>query len=130
MSKPHFSYWLIAGAGLLWSLGGVWNYLAQTSPEAVAQMPEVYQLIINGRPNWATAGFAVSVFAGAVGCILLLLRRSVAVGVLWLSLLGTLVVGYFTVRVVGLVPSMAMALLMAVALLVYAGMARRRGWLG
>ncbi|NQZ72146.1 MAG: hypothetical protein HRT60_03675 [Dinoroseobacter sp.] len=125
--KPHFSYWLIAATGLLWSLGGCLNYITQTSPEAVAQMPEVYQLLINGRPAWATAGFAISVFGGAVGCILLLMRRRQAVPVLALSLIGTLVIGYFTFRVIGPVSSMVMAVLMSLALLAYAIMVRRSG---
>lgn len=127
--KPHFSYWLIAVTGLLWSLGGCLTYMTQTSPDAVAQMPEVYQLLINGRPAWATAGFAISVFGGAVGCILLLMRRWQAVPVLVLSLIGTLLMGYFTLRVIGPDSSMLMAVLMSLALMAYAVMVRRTGLL-
>ena len=129
MTKPHFSFWIVAVIGLLWSLGGCLNYIMQNNPDNVAQLPDVYQLVINGRPTWATVGFAVSVFGGAVGCILLLLRRRVAVSMLLFSLIGTLVVLVYTVQVVGAVPSMMMSLLVAIALLWYATIANRKDWL-
>lgn len=127
--KPHFSFWIIAGLGLLWNLGGCLNYIAQTSPETVADMPEVYQAVINGRPAWATGAFAIAVFGGAVGCILLLMRRRVAMVLFGVSLIGVLASLYFTLRVVGMVPSMAMSVLVAMALIWYASIAQRKGWL-
>lgn len=108
---------------------GCLNYITQTNPEAVAQMPEVYQLIITGRPDWATAAFAVAVFGGAVGCILMLLRRRIAVALLALSFVGVLVLSYFTLKVVGPVPSMLLSMLVAGALLWYATLAQRFSWL-
>jgi len=129
MTKPHFTFWIAAGLGLLWHLGGCLNYVTQTNPETVAQMPELYQLIINTRPGWATAAFAIAVFGGAVGCILLLLRRRVAVPVLILSLIGTLGVVVDTVTRVSMAPSLLLSLLVAVALLWYATIAQRKDWL-
>lgn len=126
---PHFSFWFIAGAGLVWNLMGCLNYITQTNPETVAQMPAVYQAIIEGRPAWATAGFAIGVFGGAVGCILLLLRKRIAVPVFVLSGAGVILTALFTVQVVGVVPSMALSVLVAGALLWYASIARRVGWL-
>lgn len=127
--KPHFSFWIFAAAGLVWNLMGCLNFVAQTNPETVATMPEVYQVIIAGRPAWATAGFAIGVFGGAVGCILLLLRKSVAGPVFILSLLGILLTGIFTLNVVGLVPSMVLSVMIGIALIWYASIARRSGWL-
>jgi hypothetical protein len=128
--KPHFSFLIISGLALIWNLMGCLNYITQTNPETVAQMPEIYQLIINGRPTWATAAFAVAVFGGAVGCILLLMRRSVAVPVLILSLAGCVIVAAFTITIVGMTPSMALSVLVAAGLLWYATIVRRLGWLG
>lgn len=127
--KPHFSFWIIACAGLLWNLMGCLNYIAQSNPETVAQMPPVYQAIIEGRPTWATAGFAIGVFGGAVGCILLLLRKGVALPVFILSGGGVLLTSVFTVMIVGLVPPMVLSILVAAALLWYASITRRFGWL-
>ncbi|MFK7869264.1 MAG: hypothetical protein AB8B58_08495 [Roseobacter sp.] len=128
-AKPHFSFWIIVAAALLWNLMGCLNYLVQTDPEAVSRMPEVHQIIINGRPAWATGAFAVAVFGGAVGCILLLLRRRIAGAWIALSFGGVLVTGYFTLRVVGPDPSAALSLLVAGALLWYASLVRRFEWL-
>lgn len=129
-TKPHFSYWVIAGAGLVWNLMGCLSYIAQTDPATVAQMSELNQLVIAGRPVWATAGLAIGVFGGAVGCILLLLRKAVAVPVLVLSLMGIIVTSVFTARVLGMQPSMFLSVLIAGALLWYATIARRAGTFG
>ncbi|WP_299417461.1 hypothetical protein [uncultured Sulfitobacter sp.] len=127
--KPHITFWIAAGLGLVWYLAGCMNYIAQTNPASVAQMHESYQLIIKARPAWATAGFAIGVFGGAVGCILMLLRRKVAVAVLVLSLMGTLLTGVFITLLVGLAPPVVLSTLIAAALLWYATIARRSGWL-
>ena len=129
MTKPHFSFWIIAVAGLVWNLLGCLNYIAQTNPDTVAQMPEVYQVIIAGRPAWATAAFAIGVFGGAVGCILLLLRKRVALPVLVISLLGVIVTSVFTLTIVGVSPSTVLSLLVSGALLWYASISRRCDWL-
>ena len=47
--------------------------------------------IIEGRPTWATGGFAIAVFGGALGCLLLLLRKSAAYYLFIASLLGVVV---------------------------------------
>ncbi|WP_038010008.1 hypothetical protein [Thalassobacter stenotrophicus] len=127
--KPHVTFWGVAGVGLVWNLIGCLNYVAQTSPEAVAQMSEVAQVMITGRPAWATGAFAVTVFGGAVGCILLLLRRRTAVWMLGAGVLGSLGTAYFTAGVLGMVPSVALATLISMALFWYGTIALRKGWL-
>ena len=130
MQKPHLSFWIVAIAGLIWNLMGSMNYIMQTNPETVAQMPDVYQMIINGRPSWATAGFAIAVFGGSVGCILLLLRKNVAVPVFMLSLAGIVLTVIHDTMLVGMVPSSVLSVLVGGALLWYATIARRKNWLG
>ncbi len=127
--KPHFSFWLIAAAGLAWNLMGCLNYITQTNPENVARMPEIYQLIIDWRPTWATIAFAIAVFGGAVGCILLLMRKQMAFPVLVISMIGIVVNAWFTFSVVGAVPSMVLSILIGAALLWYASIVRRFNWL-
>lgn len=129
MTKPHFTFWVIAGLGLAWNLMGCMNFIMQTNPATVAQMPEIYQLIINTRPGWGTTAFAFSVFGGAVGCILLLLRRSVAVMVLILALGGTILVAVDSLMRVGMASSLLLSLLISFALLWYSTIAKRQGWL-
>ena len=129
MTKPHFTFWLIAGIGLLWNLGGCMNYIMQTNPDNVAEMPKLYQLIIVTRPAWATAAFAIAVFGGAVGCILLLLRKQIAVQVLTISFVGVAVTAIDTVTRVGSAPSIMLSVLVGAALLWYASIAKRKEWL-
>jgi hypothetical protein len=130
VQKPHLSFWIVAIAGLIWNMMGSMNYIMQTNPETVAQMPDVYQMIINGRPSWATAGFAIAVFGGSVGCILLLLRKNVAVPVFMLSLAGIVLTVIHATMLVGMVPSSVLSVLVGGALLWYATIARRKNWLG
>ena len=63
----------------------------QMNRSAVADMPESYRVVIEGRPLWATAAFAVAVFGGAIGSVLLLLRKPAAIFLFIASLLGVLV---------------------------------------
>ncbi|MCH2078033.1 MAG: hypothetical protein MK180_14345 [Rhodobacteraceae bacterium] len=128
-TRPPFMFWAIAVVGVLWNFIGCWNYILQTNPEAVAQMPEVYRFVVENRPSWATAAFAISVYGGAVGCILMLLRRRVALALLIISLLGSIMIFYFSFRVLGIEPATASALLMSIGLVWFAQLAMRKGWL-
>lgn len=133
MAKPKMSFWVIAVLGLVWNLMGCMNYITQTNSAAVAQMPEAYQALIASRPAWATAAFAVAVFGGAVGCILLLMRRRVAVQVFVVSLAGIVLTTGHVIGVSGL--SLAVLLpvtasfLVGVVLLWVAYAATQKGWL-
>jgi len=55
-------------------------------------MPEPYRVIVESRPAWATVAFAIAVFGGALGCLLLLLRKSMALYVFSVSLLAAIAV--------------------------------------
>ena len=90
-SKPSVKFWTVGAFGLIWSLMGCYNYLMQTNPEALAQFPEAYQIVINSRPGWVTVLFVIAVFGGALGSALMLMRRAVARPVLMVSLVGVVV---------------------------------------
>lgn len=83
-------FWVTATLGLLWNIFGVIQFLStvggtreslmrggMTSPQA-----ELYIQL----PLWMTVSFAVGVFGGVMGSILLLLRKRTAVPVFWGSL--------------------------------------------
>ncbi|MEP1768836.1 MAG: hypothetical protein ABJJ53_19620 [Sulfitobacter sp.] len=131
--KPAISFWCIAAMGLIWNLMGCMNFISQTNADALAQFPESYQAVIASRPAWATAAFAVAVFGGAVGCILLLMRRAVAVGVCALSLMGIALTLVHVVVGAGLssqvlMPTL-MSLLVGIVLFWVAYVARQKDWL-
>lgn len=98
-NSVHWSFWLIAVLGLLWNAMACVNFVMQLNPELVAKFPESHQAIIVGRPFWATAGFALCVFLGTLGCILLLLKKSSAIYLFIISLLGVMLTMIHTVSV-------------------------------
>lgn len=93
MTKPSTSFWVISILALLWNAMGVNAYLQQ------AYMTESFKAIYNEEqlkmiteaPTWATAAFAIAVFGGFLGCVLLLLRKKLAKTVFIVSLIGILV---------------------------------------
>ena len=90
---------MVCIAGFLWNVGGAANYLMQTSPEFVATLPDSHRAIINGRPVWATGGFAVGVFGGALACLALMFKQGWSRTVFLASLLGILVTVVHTVNI-------------------------------
>src|SRR5437660_11260791 len=88
----HWSFWAIGAVALIWNVMGVINFFWQMNADALAAMPESHRAIVEGRPAWATGGFAIAVFGGALGCLLLLLRKSAAYYLFIAWLLGVILV--------------------------------------
>lgn len=88
VNRAHWGFWVIGAIGLVFNLMGCMNFISQMNADMVASMPEAYRAIVESRPAWGTGAFAVAVFGGALGCLLLLLRKSAAVYVLIASLVG------------------------------------------
>lgn len=91
VGRVHWSFWAISAVALIWNVMGGINFVSQMNAESVAAMPESYRTIIESRPVWATGAFAIGVFGGALGCVLLLLRKSAAYYLFIASLLGAIV---------------------------------------
>ena len=90
MTKPSIMFWVIVLLGLLWNALGCFNFIMQSILGAVADLPLAYKLVIASRPGWVTVAFFIAVFGGALGCVLMLLRRVTARPALFLSLIGVL----------------------------------------
>ena len=88
---------LIALLAIIWNLLGVGAYLmhAYMNEDAIALLPENEQALYANIPAWYTASFAIAVFAGAIGSILLFLKKKLATPILVLSLLGIFVQMYY-----------------------------------
>ena len=134
----HWSFWVIGIVALLWNVGGAINYVMQTNLEFVATLPETHRAIIDSRPAWATGGFAIGVFGGALGCLLLLFRKSIAIYVFIVSLLGVLVTMIHTINVASSIIEFTLAeiivmillpIIVAALLIWYATLTRRKGWI-
>jgi len=133
----HWSFWLIGGFALLWNVGGSVNFFVQMDAEMIASFRESEQAIINVRPLWATAGFGLAVFAGALGGLMLLLKKSTAVHLFTASLVGTAITMIHTVQVAmgpvnfstgEIFAMIILPLLVAAFLLWFAKQMQNRGW--
>jgi hypothetical protein len=133
--RVHWSFWLIGVVALVWNVGGVINFIVQMNPEMLDAYRESERAIIDGRPTWATGAFALAVFGGALGCILLLLKRSSATYLFIASLLGMIVTTTHTLGIgidFGLgeiVGTILMPLVVAAFLIWYSKHAESKGWI-
>jgi hypothetical protein len=90
LSGVHWSVWVIGAIGLVFNLMGCVNFISQMNADMGASMPEAYRAIVESRPVWGTGVFSIAVFGGALGCLLLLIRKSIAFYVLIASLVGAI----------------------------------------
>jgi len=136
--KIHWSFWLISALAFVWNAMGVLNFFVQMNPEIVASFPDSHRAIINDRPVWATIGFAFAVFGGTIGCLLLLLRKSVAFYLFILSLLGVILTMIHAIgvansianfRMPDLILMIVMPVVVAVFLVWYSRWAHNKNWI-
>jgi hypothetical protein len=134
VSAVHWSFWVICTIALIWNVMGCINFIMQMNPDMVASYRESEQAIILGRPAWATVAFAIAVFGGTLGCLLLMLKKSVAYYLFISSLLGVAVTIIHTVsadisfgigEVLGII---VMPLAIAVFLIWYSKYVGTKGW--
>jgi hypothetical protein len=135
-SAIHWSFWLIGAVALIWNAMSVVNYFMQMNPDVLATYRESERMIVAGRPAWATGGFALAVFGGALGCLMLLLRKSAAFYLFIASLLGVIVtiihalglgIDFSLGEILGII---LMPLIVAAFLIWYSKLAESRGWVG
>lgn len=91
-NKVSNSFWIIGIIALVWNLMGVYAYIEQAymTGEDLAALPPDQQALYDNVPAWVTAAFALAVFGGALGCILLLLRKKLATFVFIISFISIL----------------------------------------
>jgi hypothetical protein len=127
----HWSFWAIGAVALIWNVMGVINFFVQMNPDALSAYRESERAIIEGRPAWATGGFAIAVFSG----VLLLLRKPAAFYLFIASLLGVIVTMTHTLsigidfglgEILGII---LMQLVVAAFLIWYSKHAESKGWI-
>ena len=131
-------FMIVAVVLLVWNLLGVMAHIMQVmiSPETLAALPQEQRQLYENTPAWATAAFAVAVNFGALGCVLLLLRKNLAGLFLQLSLAGVLVQMFhsffmsksFEVFGPGGLVMPVMVIVIAIYLVVLAAKAKMRRW--
>ncbi len=139
--KTHWSLWVVGVLSLIWNLMGCANFIWQMniSPGDLTSLSEAQRAVIENRPVWATAGFALAVFAGAIGSILLLLRKRAALVFFLLSVVGVIItmLPLFGIVSSGVVFSgfervmyLLLTPVVAAFLVVFTRVALRRKWAG
>ena len=85
--------WIVGIVALLWNLIGAMDYImTETRNEAYMGQFTPEQLeFFYGFPAWLVAFWAVAVWGGVLGAVLLLMRKKLAVSVLLISFLSMLV---------------------------------------
>ena len=85
--------WVIGIVGGLWSVMGVVSFmLTQMNVEAVmGQFPPQQRAYFESFPLWAVVFWAIGVFGGVLGCLLLLLNNRLAFPVLLASVVAAVV---------------------------------------
>lgn len=96
LDKAHRKLKIIGILALVWNCIGVMDFvLTNTRTESYIEAFEPEMLaFLESFPMWATAAWAVAVFAAAFGSLLLVMRKKLAAPVLVLALIG-LLVSYF-----------------------------------
>jgi len=132
-------FWITAILALVWNIMGVNAYITQVTltPEDLAAMTQAQQDLYINTPAWVNGAFAFSVFGGALGCILMLLKKTMAQKAFVVSLLAVVIqMGHAflmtdALEVFG--PGAAimpvMIIIVAALLIVFARSSEKKGWI-
>ena len=83
-------FWAAAGLALLFEALGCAMYLIQVTTDP-ASLPIDQRAMWNATPPWMVGAYAVAVWVGLIGAVLLLMRRKLAGPVLLVSLVAVLI---------------------------------------
>ncbi len=129
-----------AALGAAWNIFGViqfWGQVSATPAMLMAKgMTAAQANLYASLPGWMTIVFAIGVFGGLAGALLLLIGQRVAATLLGMSLVGYIVLyigditqGVFAAFGTGQVVVLTIVVTIAAALLILSLHADRRGWL-
>ncbi|MDJ0758369.1 MAG: hypothetical protein QNJ19_03180 [Woeseiaceae bacterium] len=139
--KVPVSFWVIAGAALVWNLFGLLAYYLRVTatPEMLAEMytTEAELAFMTSLPAWATGAQGLAVTAGVLGCLLLLVRKKVAKMLFIASLAGVLAQNAYGFILgdgletfgPGALVLPIVVIVVAIALVIFSAKAAEKGWL-
>lgn len=139
-NKPTLWFWAIALGGLAWNIFGVVQFLGQFGATETALMGKgmtsAQAALYAAQPLWMTIAFAVGVFGGVLGTIVLLMRKKLSVAVFGASLagyvilyIGDITTGIFEAFGPPQIAILTTVVIIAAALLWVARAAAQRGWI-
>jgi len=91
--KAPWHLWVIGAVSLLWNAFGAYDFLLTqlVIEDYLAMMTEPQRAMMDSRPAWFDASWALGVWGSVLGSILLLLRSRHAVTAFAFSILGLIV---------------------------------------
>ena len=91
-SAPKWFVFLVIVLAI-WNLMGVMAFVMQITmtAEQIAALPQKEQMLYQDIPLWVNIAFGCAVFGGALGCIALVLKKAIALPILFISLAGVIV---------------------------------------
>ena len=127
-AKVPAHLWIVGALALLWNCFGCYDYLMTNfkNPAYLSHFTADQLAYMDGLPAWLTAFWAIGVWGGLVGAILLLMRNRYAVWALELSAVGAIVgIGYqeFLTRMPASMKAGAMGIMPWVVIVVAAALA-------
>jgi hypothetical protein len=138
-TKTPVHLWIVGALAVLWNFVGAYDYLmTQTENEAYMAKFEPAQLeYFYNFPTWVVAAWAIAVWFGVLGSVLLLVRRRLAEPVLLVSLVAMTVTAVYNYGLSDGIEMMGSAgfaftlviFIVAVGLWLYARAMRGRGLL-
>lgn len=138
-TKPATSFWIISSAALLWNLSGIMQFFMEVyiTEEALAVLPEVERALFESTPVWLKTVYGIAVFSGAIGCILLLMRKSSSIPVFVISLITVVIQMSYSffmteaIEVYGIIALIMPLVVIAICIFLiwYAKRAKSLGWI-
>ena len=141
LEKPPLWFWIVAVLVTAWGAMGVFGFYADIamSDATRAQLSDYDRRLLASRPAWYPFAYGGAVWSGLFGGIALLLRSAHAPSLLVLSaVLVVIMFGYIfaatdLIRVKGFFAAAGFPIVIfviALAQIWFAGVARKRRWIG
>jgi len=136
--RARWHLWVVGIVALLWNAMGAFDYLmTETKNQAYMSQFTAEQLeYFYSFPAWAVSGWAIAVWGGVLGSVLLLLRRALAYWVFIISFFGLIASMFYSYVLSNGVEMMggagplafsALIFLVAILLIVYSAAQRKSG---
>ena len=126
-------------AALIWNLLGVFAFIMHLmmTPEMISKLPLDQQAAYSNVPLWSIIAFAVAVFGGTLGCILLLAKNALATPTFALSLVAIFIQQFYNFIVINSIKMLGVsAVFMPILVIVIAFLllylsikSKQQGWL-
>lgn len=138
-SRPPRSFYVISALALAWNLLGVVFYVMDVTmtDEAMAALDPAHRALMESTPSWLIGVYALAVHTGALGCLLMILRKAWAIPVLVVSLLCIVVQMGWSMTMTeaievlggGVMAQAAVITVIGIYLVWYSRRAKDNGWL-